>query len=108
MLTVEAAGVRVAEDLEAAEAAVNEAMRRVARLQLSMMNTRLDTELAQYEGQTSVVRVSQANAALVDGMNHLAKAHKQMRADFLRVTAGPDDYERCPARNLTELAIDAA
>ena len=97
MLTLELAGHRVAEDLEAAELAVNEALRRVAILQVSMMNTRIDTEVAQYEGQTSVIRVNEAATALVEGMNHLAKAHKGLRADFLRVTGGPDNDERCPA-----------
>lgn len=97
MLTLETAGQRVAVDLEEAERLTNEAIRAVAKLQTSMMNTRIDTELAQYEGQVSVVRVQQASGSLVEAMNHLAKAHKGMRSDFIRITCAPDDNERCPA-----------
>lgn len=108
MLTIETAGQRIAADLENAERQINEAIRAVARLQLTMMNARIDTDMAQYEGQTSVIRVQQASAAMVEGMNHLAKAHKGMRTDFIRITGGPDNSDRCPTQQpLSEISTAA-
>ena len=104
MLTIEVAGTRVAQDLEAAEEAINEALRRIARLQGSMMNLRIDTDLPQYEGQTSVVRVNKANTCLIDGMTHLAQAHKGLKTNYERISAGFEDGDRCPLPKKTALA----
>ena len=104
MLTIEAAGTRVAQELEATETAINEALRCVARLQGAMINARMDTGLAQYEGQPALARVGQANSALMESMNHVLRAHKGVRADFERVSAGLEDGDRCPLPKKTALA----
>jgi hypothetical protein len=98
MLTFEAASLRVTEDLDQAERLANEALRANARLMQSMMNLRIDTDLRPYEGQIAVVRVQEATAALVEAQNALAKAHKTLRADFIRISSHADDYEPCPSR----------
>ena len=97
MLTVEAAGVRIAADLEEAERLTNECIRAYARLQTSMMNVRLETELPQYQGQLAVVRLQEAQKNQVDAMSQLAKVHKSMREDYIKVTGLPDQGGRCPA-----------
>ncbi len=96
MLTIEAAGARVASDLEDAERLTNESLRALARLQLSMLNVRLDTELPQYQGQLAVVRLQEAQKQMVDAMSNLTKVHKSMREDYLKITGLPDAPGRCP------------
>ena len=102
MLTVENAGVRIAEDLETAERLTNECMRAYARLLQSMMNVRLDTDLPQYQGQTAVMRLQEAQKHQVDAMSHLARVHKSMREDFLQITNVADEIGRCPTTGLKE------
>lgn len=96
MLTLETAARRVAADLEKAEMFANELQRSLAQLQLSMMNLRIDTEVAPYEGQLSVMRVQEAQSKAVSLQSDLLKAHKGLRADFTRITMLPDDQNRCP------------
>ena len=108
MLTVETAGVRVAADLEEAERLSNECMRAFARLQMSMMNIRLETDLPQYQGHTAVMRVQEAQRAQVEAMGQLARAHKAMRDEFLTVTGMPDRLGRCPVSGKLEVAAEAA
>lgn len=108
MLTIETAGVRVAADLEEAERLTNECMRAYARLQMSMMNVRLETDLPQYQGHTAVMRVQEAQKAQVEAMGQLARAHKAMRDDFLTVTGMPETIGRCPTKGIQEAASIAA
>ncbi|WP_338243168.1 hypothetical protein [Aurantiacibacter hainanensis] len=108
MLTFEAASQRIAADLEQAEILANELQRAIARLQLSMMNLRLDTDIAPYEGQASVIRVQEAQSKAVALQSDLLKAHKGLRSDFTRITMVPDDRDRCPAEPFTTGARDAA
>ena len=108
MLTVETAGVRVAADLEEAERLSNECMRAYARLQMSMMTVRLETDLPQYQGHTAVMRVQEAQKAQVEAMGQLARAHKAMRDDFLTVTGMPDEIGRCPTGGLKPAGAIAA
>lgn len=96
MLSFEVASKRVAEDLERAENLANELQRAIAQLQLSMMNLRIDTGIAAYEGQLSVVRVQEAQSKAVALQSDLLKAHKGLRSDFTRITMVPDDRDRCP------------
>ncbi len=98
MLTFETASLRVTEDLDAAERLANEALRANARLMQSMMNLRIDTDMRPYEGQIAVVRVQEATAALVEAQNALAKAHKVLRSDFVRISSHADNYDPCPTR----------
>lgn len=99
-LTVEAASVRVADDLENAERAANESLRAKARLLESMMITRLEADLPQYEGQIAVIRLQQAIANDVAAMGDLAKAHKSLRSDFIKITMIPDMPGVCPTGGL--------
>ena len=96
MLTFDAASLRIASDLDRAEKLANELQRALAQLQLSMMNMRIDTDVAPYEGQISVVRVQEAQSKAVGLQSDLLKAHKGLRADFSRITMLPDDQDRCP------------
>jgi len=108
MLTIEAAGARVAQDLEDAERLTNESLRVLARLQLSMMNLRLDTDLPQYQGQTAVIRLQEAQKQMVDAMSNLTRVHKSMRDDFTKITSLPDEPGRCPANGLAAAEKTAA
>ena len=108
MLTVELASQRVASDLERAEKLANELQRAIAHLQVSMMNLRIDTDIAAYEGQLSVVRVQEAQAKAVALQGDLLKAHKGLRADFCRITMIPDDQVRCPTQGATAAIRDVA
>ncbi|RIV89218.1 hypothetical protein [Aurantiacibacter zhengii] len=96
MLTVETAGKRVATDLEDAERLTNETLRAMSRLQHSMLNVRLDTELPQYQGQMAIIRLQEAQKHLVDAMTNLTKMHKSLRDDFTKITGLPDEPGRCP------------
>lgn len=96
-LTVEAAGVRVASDLEAAERQLNEALLSKAKLLQSLLMTRLDTGLPQYEGQIAIVRLQEAIKADIDSMNSLIRTHKSLRSNYLSVTGTADEPGRCPA-----------
>lgn len=108
MLTIETASRRVTADLDKAENLANELQRAIAQLQLSMMNLRIDTDIAPYEGQVSVVRVQQAQAKAVALQSDLLKAHKGLRSDFTRITMVPDDGDPCPTRRTTgEMSIAA-
>lgn len=105
MLSVEAAGARVARDLEEAERFTNESLRALARLNVSMMNVRLDTELPQYQGQTAVIRLQEAQKQMVDAMSNLTRVHKSLRDDFTRITGLPDTPQRCPTEGISEVAV---
>ncbi|WAT17934.1 hypothetical protein OZN62_13615 [Aurantiacibacter sp. MUD11] len=104
MLTVEAAGARVARDLEDAERMTNETLRAMSRLQMSMLNVRLDTDLPQYQGQIAVIRLQEAQKQMVDAMTNLTKVHKAMRDDFTKITGLPDEPGRCPVTGELEIA----
>ena len=108
MLTLEAASQRIAADLEKAETLANELQRAIAQLQLSMMNLRIDTDIAPYEGQVSVIRVQEAQSKAVALQSDLLKAHKGLRSDFTRITMVPDDRDRCPTETFATRARDAA
>ena len=60
------------------------------------MNLRIETDIAPYEGQVSVVRVQEAQSKAVSLQTDLLKAHKGLRSDFSRITMVPDDGDRCP------------
>ncbi len=100
MLTVEAAGVRIAHELEDAERLTNECLRAYAKLQQSMMNVRLETELPQYQGHTAVMRLQEAQKHQVDAMSQLVRVHTSMREDFIKVTGTVDRGGRCPTGGL--------
>ncbi|MXO71874.1 hypothetical protein [Alteraurantiacibacter buctensis] len=107
MLTVEIAGARVARDLEEAERMTNESLRALARLNVSMMNVRLDTDVPQYQGQTALIRLQEAQRHMVDAMSNLTRVHKSLRDDFTKITALPDTPGRCPATEVAKVAESA-
>lgn len=108
MLTIEAAGVRIAAELEDAERLTNECLRAYARLQQSMMNVRLETDLPQYQGHTAVMRLQEAQKHQVEAMGQLARLHKSMRDDFLTITGLPETFGRCPTKSLSGVDSEAA
>ena len=95
-LSLQAAGVRIAEDLDVAEQSANECLRNLAKLQHSMMNARIDSDLAPYEGQAAVTRIQAAMANLVDAQGDIARAHAAMRKRFIELADIPDTNGRCP------------
>lgn len=97
-MPVEFAGRRVAEDLAAAEDLANQNLHAHAKLMQSMMDVRIKTDVAPYEGMTAVMRVQTAMSKLVEAQAEIAKAHKGLRSDFTRITAIPDDGTRCPTQ----------
>lgn len=108
MLTIETAGIRIAADLEQAEALANECLRAHALLMTSMMNLRLETGVAPYEGQIAVSRVQTAMNKIVEAQGDLAKAHKSMREGYIKITGGPDDPFKCPLASLGKVTSEAA
>lgn len=108
MLPIRAAGKRIADDLDRAERLANESLRATAMLQVSMMNARIDSELSPYEGQIAVIRVQEAAQQLVEAQGNLAKAHKALRTDFIRVVGLPDTNDRCPVSGISGATTEAA
>lgn len=96
-IPVEVMGKRVAAHLADAENLANETLKAHARLLQSMMDVRTETDVAPYEGMPAVMRVQSAMSKLVEAQGDIAKAHKSLRDDFTRITAIPDNNERCPA-----------
>lgn len=106
-MPVELAGRRVAQDLEAAENLANQSLQAHAKLMQSMMEVRTQTDVAPYEGMTAVMRVQSAMNKLVEAQSEIARAHKSLRSDFSRITAMPDNGERCPV-NPTVVGVEKA
>ncbi|MDG6078090.1 hypothetical protein E3U23_02635 [Erythrobacter litoralis] len=102
MLPIELAGKRIAEDLDAAERLANEFLRAAAKLQTSMMNACIDSELSPHDGQVAVARVQEAQSQIVGARANLLKAHKSMRSDFIRIVGLPDTFTRCPTGTLED------
>lgn len=100
---VELLGRRVADDLAQAENAANETLQAYARLMQSMMSVRIDSDVAPYEGMTAVMRVQNAMNKIVEAQSDTAKAHKSLRDDFTRITAAPEDGQRCPTHGNLEV-----
>ena len=106
-LPLHAAGTRIAADLAEAERLSNEYVRCLARLQGSMMNARLDSEMEPYDGQIAVVRVQEAQSQAVQSQGNLFKAHTSMRSDFVRMADVPDVIGRCPTEGSANIAKSA-
>lgn len=107
-IPVEVLGRRVADDLAAAEDLANQTLQAHARLMQSMMEVRTMTDVAPYEGMPAVIRVQNAMSKLVEAQSDIAKAHKSLRDDFTRITAIPDNGERCPVSGSARLVQDKA
>ena len=106
-MTVEIAGRRVKRVLEAAERSTNETSRAYAELQTAMLDVRLETELPQYQGQVAMMRLQEAQRHVIEAQGQLARVHKEMRDQFIDVTAGPDE-PRCPIGGDSLQEVEAA
>lgn len=105
MLSLQTAGVRIADDLDKVERLTNELLRATAQLQTSMMNACIDSELSPHDGQLPLARLQQAQSQIVDARGNFLRAHKSMREEFIKrteVTAVPDTWVRCPTAQLQE------
>ena len=107
MLTIPAAGPRVARELEIAERLTNDTIASYADIKKTMMAIRRDTEVPQYAGQDTLMRLQKAEQCLVDAMTNLARVHKGLREEFIEVTSGPEII-KCPAGSLETTFGDAA
>lgn len=103
MLTIPAAGTRFARELEDAEMLTNQAIAAYAKIKQTMVAVRLDTDLPQYAGQESLMRLQKGETLLVEAMSNLARVHAGLRKDFIRETASPDMPGHCPTRGHNEL-----
>lgn len=100
MLTIPAAGVRVASQLEDAESLTNKTIAAFAEIKKTMMAIRTETGVAQYAGQDSLMRLQEGEAQLVKAMSNLMRVHQGLRREFITETDGLDLPGRCPSTGI--------
>lgn len=107
-LPIEVAGRKVADRLAKAEEFANESLHAHAALMQSMMDVRTQTDVTPYAGQIAVTRVQAAMNKIVEAQADLAKAHKQLKSDFCKITMIPEDRGRCPVGPSASVVQQAA
>jgi hypothetical protein len=95
--------LRVARDLQDAEAALDEALIRQARLLATMVDVRRETGLAPFTGQDALMRLVKSQQAMVDAGGELARVHGRLSAIAVETAGGNDG---CPPKAV--LADDVA
>lgn len=96
------AHLRIARDLHQAEAALDEALLRQARLMATMVGARRETGVAPFLGQEALMRLIKTQQATVDAGGELARVHGRLTTIAVETCGGND---KCPPAAL--LADDA-
>jgi len=97
------AHLRIARDLHQAEAALDEALMRQAKLMATMVGARRETGVAPFVGQEALMRLVKSQQAMVDAGGELARVHGRLSSIAVEHCGGND---KCPPAAL--LADDAA
>lgn len=90
----ELAAARLARDVPATEACLDDALISVSSLIKTMVEARKNTGVAASTGQGTIVRLAKAQVALVGVSNDVLRAHKDL-VGLAEVHAGFDLHE-CP------------
>lgn len=95
------AHLRIARDLQQAEAALDEALMRQAKLLATMVGARRETGVSPFVGQEALMRLVKSQQAMVDAGGELARVHGRLTTIAVEHCGGND---RCPPANgaLTE------
>ncbi|MFM9937835.1 MAG: hypothetical protein ACKVOL_16745 [Novosphingobium sp.] len=101
-MSLSVAQLRIARDLHQAEAALDEALIRQARLLTTMIGARRETGVAPFLGQEALMRLVKSQQAMVDAGGELARVHGRLSAISVETCGGND---KCPPAAL--LADDA-
>lgn len=91
-MTVSVAQMRIARDLHSAEAALDDALLRQARLLETMITARRETGSEPFIGQEALLRLAKSQQAILDAGNEMARVHGRLRHIQSEVGGGDD----CP------------
>jgi hypothetical protein len=97
------AQLRIARDLHHAEAALDEALLRQAKLLATMVGARRETGVSPFTGQEALMRLIKTQQSTVEAGGELARVHSRLTAVAVETCGGND---KCPTA--AELAGEAA
>lgn len=102
------AAARIGRQVPATEACLDEALIQISSLITQLVTARQETGVPASTGQTTIARLTKAQAALLTASSDVLRAHKDL-ALIAEVHAGMDLHE-CPkaeivSNNVTKLAI---
>lgn len=92
-MTTEIAQLRITRDLHEAEAALDEALIRQARLLTTMVGARRETGVAPFMGQEALMRLVKSQQAMLDAGGELARVHGGLSKIAIETNGGNDP---CP------------
>lgn len=87
------AHLRIARDLHHAEAALDEALMRQAKLLATMVGARRETGVSPFVGQEALMRLVKSQQAMVDAGGELARVHGRLSTIAVEHCGGND---KCP------------
>jgi hypothetical protein len=87
------AHLRIARDLHQAEAALDEALLRQAKLMATMVGARRETGVSPFLGQEALMRLIKTQQATVDAGGELARVHGRLTTIAVETCGGND---KCP------------
>jgi len=107
-MQIELAAARIAREVPATEACLDDALIQVSTLIKTVVQARRDTGVAAATGQATIARLAKAQMALLTASNDILRAHKDL-SGLAKVYAGMDIHE-CPkvegtSDNVTKLAL---
>jgi hypothetical protein len=91
-MPVDTARLRIARDLQEAEAALDDALLRQTELMGTMIDTRRATKSDPFLGQSALLRLAKSQQTLISAGGDLARVHGQM-SEIQKEQAG---YNDCP------------
>lgn len=98
-MPISVAQLRIARDLHQAEAALDEALVRQARLLQTMVGARRETGVGPFVGQEALMRLVKSQQAMLDAGGELARVHGRLSAIAAETCGGND---ACPPAALLE------
>jgi len=92
-MTTDVAQLRIARDLHEAEAALDEALIRQARLLSTMVSARRETGVGPFVGQDALMRLVKSQQSMLDAGGELARVHGRLSDISVEHNGGNDT---CP------------
>ncbi|MCW1381316.1 hypothetical protein OLX02_00625 [Novosphingobium sp. KCTC 2891] len=92
-MSTDVAQLRITRDLRDAEAALDEALIRQARLLATMVDARRETGVAPFMGQDALMRLHKSQQGLLDAGGELARVHGRLSHIATETNGGND---ACP------------
>lgn len=94
LMTTHVAQQRISRDLMQAEAALDEALLRQARLLSTMVHARRETGVAPFVGQDALMRLVRSQQAMLNAGGELARVHGRLSDIAVEFAVGTDS---CPS-----------